>query len=556
MSVNNPYYYCNIEGETNVGCKRKQNEDWLESFECKNGLVAIVCDGMGGHVGGQVASHLAIDTIKEFVCGNTFNDPNEMIIAACNIANQAILNRTAAEPQLAGMGSTCVMLVVRDGKVYVGSVGDSRVYLVRSKKIIQLTKDQSYVQMLVDMGEITREQAERHPRRNEITNALGLPTMRPATVLDAPIIPEAGDCFLLCSDGLSGMVSDAAIAKIVSSQTTMNQRERVSALIKAACDNGGNDNVTCQIVEFSVSPHGEKKKKGSLLWLWILLPILFITLAGGVVAAWYILSGENVNDKKTKVDYKRSVKEPEIIKLNSDFKFMAGSPVFTIKKNNDDVYELEYKIAAEKDTAILLDGVEDLSCMVYTKDMFEVDSTDEATTFKFSKNFKGNSFIIKFDAEDVNTAYFFTVTGAPEYVFDSDASNSGAKIPERREEPAYPSTSVGEGVKKVIKGIIGADDGHVSTFELSGDETTVITVEYTNATSAPSDSDAPSQKIAEFKETESDVDCGWYKYSASRMKCTVTISNSMVDEDVKRISIPLVNGDVYEFFVERPKNVE
>lgn len=554
MSVNNPYYYCNIEGETNVGCKRKQNEDWLESFECKNGLVAIVCDGMGGHVGGQVASHLAIDTIKEFVCGNTFNDPNEMIIAACNIANQAILNRTAAEPQLAGMGSTCVMLVVRDGKVYVGSVGDSRVYLVRSKKIIQLTKDQSYVQMLVDMGEITREQAERHPRRNEITNALGLPTMRPATVLDTPIIPEAGDCFLLCSDGLSGMVSDEAIAKIVSSQASMNQRERVSALIKAACDNGGNDNVTCQIVEFSVSPHGEKKKKGSLLWLWILLSVLFVTLAGGGAVAWYFLSGDNDKDQKTKVDYKRSVKEPEIIKLNSNFKFKAGNPVFTIKKNNDDVYELEYKISAKKDTTIMLEGVEDLSCMVYTKDMFDVDSTEEVTTFKFGKNFKGNSFIIKFDAEDVNTAYFFNVSGAPEYVSDSDTSNSGAKIPEREETPAPAPVSADEGVAKVFKVITGDDNVSKETFELSKDETTVIKIEYTNASSAASGSDALSQKIAEFKETESDVDCGWYKYSATRIECTVTVNNSKVEEEKQLISIPLADGKKYEFHVVKPAN--
>lgn len=554
MSVNNPYYYCNIEGETNVGCKRKQNEDWLESFESKNGLVAIVCDGMGGHVGGQVASHLAIDTIKEFVCGNTFNDPNEMIIAACNIANQAILNRTAAEPQLAGMGSTCVMLVVRDGKVYVGSVGDSRVYLVRSKKIIQLTKDQSYVQMLVDMGEITREQAERHPRRNEITNALGLPTMRPATVLDTPIIPEAGDCFLLCSDGLSGMVSDEAIAKIVSSQASMSQRERVSALIKAACDNGGNDNVTCQIVEFSVSPHGEKKKKGSLLWLWILLSVLFVTLAGGGAAAWYFLSGDNDKDQKTKVDYKRSVKEPEIIKLNSNFKFKAGDPVFTIKKNNDDVYELEYKTVAKKDTTIQLEGVEDLSCMVYTKDMFDVDSTDEVTTFKFSKNFKGNSFIIKFDAEDVNTAYFFNVSGAPEYVSDSDTSNSGAKIPEREETPAPAPVSADEGVAKVFKVITGDDNVSKETFELSNDSTTVIKIEYTNASSAASGSDALSQKIAEFKETESDVDCGWYKYSATRIECTVTVNNSKVEEEKQLISIPLADGKMYEFHVVKPAN--
>ena len=244
-----------------------------------------------------------------------------MIVAACNVANQAIINRSISNPELKGMGSTCVMLVVRDGKVYVGSVGDSRVYLIRSKKIIQLTKDQSYVQMLVDMGEITPEQAEVHPRRNEITNALGLPGMRPATVLECPVVPEAGDCFLLCSDGLSGMVSNDGIAKIVSNQANMSQRERVSALIKKACDNGGNDNVTCQIVEFSVSPFAAKKKTGSLLWLWILLPLLTLTLAGAGFAVWYYWDTLNKPAKvESHVPTPSSV-EPIINDLWSEFKF-------------------------------------------------------------------------------------------------------------------------------------------------------------------------------------------------------------------------------------------
>lgn len=159
------------------------------------------------------------------------------------------------------MGSTCVMLIVRNGKVYIGSVGDSRVYLIRSKKIHQLTKDQSYVQMLVDLGEISKEQAEHHPRKNEITNALGLPSMQSATVLETPINPEAGDCFLLCSDGLSGMVSDEEIARVVSSQSTMSQKMRVDALIERARKHGGLDNITCQIVEFAITPPTEMNKR-------------------------------------------------------------------------------------------------------------------------------------------------------------------------------------------------------------------------------------------------------------------------------------------------------
>ena len=211
MSKTKQYYYCNVEGNTDIGCKRQKNEDWLDSFECDNGLVAVVCDGMGGHVGGQIASHTAVEAIRNFLLSHYFDNPKDAIVAACNAANQAILQKTAERPELNGMGSTCVMLIVRSGKVYIGSVGDSRVYLIRSKKIHQLTKDQSYVQMLVDLGQIDKEQAEHHPRKNEITNALGLPSMQPATVLETPIHPEAGDCFLLCSDGLTNMADDEDI---------------------------------------------------------------------------------------------------------------------------------------------------------------------------------------------------------------------------------------------------------------------------------------------------------------------------------------------------------
>ena len=275
MSNNNTYYYCHIEGDTNVGCKRKANEDWLDTFECDNGLVAVVCDGMGGHVGGQVASHVAIDAIRFFLCSMHFADPKEAIVEACNAANSAILQRATEQPELTGMGSTCVMLIVRDGKVYMGSVGDSRIYLVRSKTIRQLTKDQSYVQMLVDAGQITQEQAEHHPRKNEITNALGLAAMQPAIVLEDPINPEAGDCFLLCSDGLSGMVSDHEIAKIVGNQTGMSQRDRVNALIEKARKNGGLDNITCQIVEFAVTPPGVNPDRPlKEKWIKIILPII------------------------------------------------------------------------------------------------------------------------------------------------------------------------------------------------------------------------------------------------------------------------------------------
>lgn len=248
------FNYCHIAERTDVGCVRKANEDSMVHFECDNGFVAAVCDGMGGHVGGAVASQTAVAAIKEFLTSKFFDNPFNAIIAAIDCANKAILQKAAANPELSGMGSTCVMVIVRDGRVYYGSVGDSRIYLVRTHNITQLTKDQSYVQSLVDAGKITKEQAEHHPQKNVILNALGIADMKPATVASTAIAPEAGDCFVLCSDGLSGMVPDRDICKIVSKQQTLKASARANELVELAKQNGGSDNITVQIVEFSVTP--------------------------------------------------------------------------------------------------------------------------------------------------------------------------------------------------------------------------------------------------------------------------------------------------------------
>ena len=260
------YNYCHVVGRTDVGRRRAANEDNMYNAVTRNGLVSIVCDGMGGHVGGATASRIAVSTIIENLDNVYYDDPRIAIGESIDKANKAIIQKTVEQPDLTGMGSTCVMLLVRAGKVYIGHVGDSRIYLVRSKKIVQLTKDHSYVQMLVDLGEITKEQAEHHPRKNEITNALGIPNMSPATVADDAIIPEAGDCFVLCSDGLSGMVSDASICKVISRQAEMTAQDRVDRLVAMANENGGVDNITVQLVEFSVSPDVVADEKKFPVW--------------------------------------------------------------------------------------------------------------------------------------------------------------------------------------------------------------------------------------------------------------------------------------------------
>lgn len=273
------YSYCQVIGITDRGLKRAANEDWLGEKKTPNGWVAVVCDGMGGHVGGATASHIAVEAILDFLSTEYFDDARIAIGKAIDKAHIAIRNKVALQPELDGMGATCLLLIVRDGKVYIGHVGDSRIYLIRDHRIHQLTKDHSYVQMLVDMGEITPEQAEHHPRKNEITNALGIPQMQPATVMQNPIEPQAGDCFLMCSDGLSGMVDNKTIEHVVSQQQQLSAQERAVKLVEKAKEGGGLDNITVQLVEFGATPSSVNEQKAILKQWWFWTTIVVVCCA-------------------------------------------------------------------------------------------------------------------------------------------------------------------------------------------------------------------------------------------------------------------------------------
>lgn len=328
MKEENIYNYCHIAGRTDIGCKRQANEDSMGNFETINGLAAVVCDGMGGHVGGATASRLAVEAIHGFLDGQYYEDPREAIGEAIDAANKAILHQAMIQPELQGMGSTCVLLLVRDSKVYIGHVGDSRVYLIRNRCIKQLTKDHSYVQMLVDMGQLTNEQAEHHPRKNEITNALGIANMKPATVLPDAILPEAGDCFLLCSDGLSGMISDREIERIVSRQSEMGSQERVDYLVQRARDNGGLDNITVEIVEFSITPGSPSKPQRRKIGMIILTVILLICI--GASGGYYFW---NKHFKSESITIYKSFMRRDTIIMLPEIKFQKG----------EDILEINYK---------------------------------------------------------------------------------------------------------------------------------------------------------------------------------------------------------------------
>lgn len=285
---------------SDTGRVRSINEDSMVAFESPNGYVVVVCDGMGGQNAGDVASQLAVEVISEFLTDNTFDTPEEAISNSIIAANRAILIKARNNPEMQGMGSTCVMAIVKDGKVYYGGVGDSRIYYYAAGMLRQVTKDQSYVQTLVDAGEITQTMAENHADKNQITNALGLETMTPPVVGQMPISPEPNSIILLCSDGLSGMINNKAMISTLSAQNlTLDQM--AETLVQQANEAGGEDNITVQLIQFPsgavamtgaadvkvARPTGRVRKKNNTLLITTICSILLLIacVAGGY---WYM----------------------------------------------------------------------------------------------------------------------------------------------------------------------------------------------------------------------------------------------------------------------------
>lgn len=239
-----------VAGATDVGPVRSNNEDSY-GYDTKAG-VFVVSDGMGGAQAGEVASRLAVLTVAEQMATKAADSvgggqwaklsPQGRTLAhAIRSANQAIYTGSQSKPQCAGMGATIVAVVVRDDIITVGHVGDSRVYLVRDGNIEQLTQDHSLVAEQVRAGYMTAEEAEESQLQNVITRALG-----PEEEVDADIQEleaKPGDTLLLACDGITKPVGGGEILQIVTNSPTL--QEGCKRLIKAAVDNGGDDNLTC-----------------------------------------------------------------------------------------------------------------------------------------------------------------------------------------------------------------------------------------------------------------------------------------------------------------------
>ena len=240
-------------GETNVGMKRTHNED---NFEVLDGdHLYVVADGMGGHASGEVASQMAIDTLREFFRA-TSADPEatwpykmdksrgyeeNRLITSIKLANLRIYEAAQRDAKLRGMGTTAVGILVVDDGVLIAHVGDSRVYRVRGGKMEQLTEDHSLLNDYIKMKRLSEEEIANFPHKNVIVRALGMKeTVKVDTQLDKP---QPGDIYVLCSDGLCGPASDDEIEEIVLAEQK-DLKKAASELINRANSNGGPDNIT------------------------------------------------------------------------------------------------------------------------------------------------------------------------------------------------------------------------------------------------------------------------------------------------------------------------
>lgn len=237
---------------TDVGCQRANNEDsylyWEpasdEEFERK-GRLAVIADGMGGHEGGQEASRLAVETVREIYDKGFRDDPQAALVESFAAAHTRILKYAEQHPAFHGMGTTCTALAVVGGRLYFAHVGDSRLYLIRKSTIARLTRDHSYVGRLVESGLVRAADAEKHPQRHILTAALGAGVEVAVDGAEHGRELHAGGSLLLCTDGLWGLVTEAELERAVTQDAPA---ECCAALVKLARDRGGPDNITLQVL--------------------------------------------------------------------------------------------------------------------------------------------------------------------------------------------------------------------------------------------------------------------------------------------------------------------
>jgi serine/threonine protein phosphatase PrpC len=247
-------------GRTHVGMKRAHNEDNLRLYREEN--LFIVADGMGGHASGEVASQMSVETLAEFFRSTSEDDeitwPYKMdkgkkyeenrVITGVKLSNRRIHEAATRDAKSKGMGTTIVVTFFVNDTCYIGHVGDSRVYRMRGGKLTLLTEDHSLLNDYIKMRQLTAEEIEAFPHKNVIVRALGMKESVQVDVMSEQ--PEDGDIYLLCSDGLSGMLNDEDIRTLLQEEGD-DLDIKCERLIDAANHNGGTDNITVILVRYN-----------------------------------------------------------------------------------------------------------------------------------------------------------------------------------------------------------------------------------------------------------------------------------------------------------------
>ena len=236
--------------KSDQGKVREINQDY---FYISNSLdevqLYILADGMGGYNGGEIASKLAVQTAKNYI-QNNFKDIEkdkdsiiQLLGSSMEYANMVVYEKSKENPELQGMGTTLEICLIYNNKVYIGHVGDSRIYRIRKQFIRKLTQDHSYVQKLVKEGTITKEQAAHHPQKNMLMKALGCNAFVEPDVMVKGFLKD--DILIICSDGLTNLVDQETIYEMASK----NMEQATKDLVKLANDRGGYDNITVVIIK-------------------------------------------------------------------------------------------------------------------------------------------------------------------------------------------------------------------------------------------------------------------------------------------------------------------
>lgn len=237
---------------SDTGKIRTNNEDSFLELDLENsnfdGLLLVVADGMGGHNAGEVASKTVVNSIENYFKSEDHNlesDTTSYLKISIENANQEVLKASTENEELKGMGSTCTALLLSKDQTFIAHVGDSRAFLVREKRIKQLTKDHTLAEQMLESGMITEEEVKNSPQRNMLIKAIGISKDVEVETYD-PFKFESGDSFLLCSDGLTEYIDDDEICSIIN---VHDPEKACKLLVNIANKRGGRDNITVQIAK-------------------------------------------------------------------------------------------------------------------------------------------------------------------------------------------------------------------------------------------------------------------------------------------------------------------